>query len=131
MDIFKFDVNFDLATKKVSVPGLSDSNPLVTYTGLSLIKFNLVAPGLPLDTPSGVAFAGDPIEWLEGGPDSKPVSLPPWFLMHRFDDSHFALWNFHSAPQTIRHNFIVSVFYEGVFYSSPDPVIVNEAPSGT
>ncbi|NJM56088.1 MAG: hypothetical protein HC841_09525 [Verrucomicrobiae bacterium] len=49
--------------------------------------------------------------------------------MHWHDAQHFALWDFNSAPTQKHHDFVLSVFHNGQFYSSHDPVIVNEPPS--
>ena len=120
VDIYSFDVFFEQSNKHVTVPGLSQSNPLHTTQGLSLITFSL-------DNLSGAEFATDPIQWLQ---DGEPAALPPWFVLHRHDAWHFALWAFNSAPQTTRHDFELSVFYTGQFYSTSDPSIVYDPPSG-
>ncbi|NJL29791.1 MAG: hypothetical protein HC897_18815 [Thermoanaerobaculia bacterium] len=122
VNIYRFRVNFDTETKHVSTAGLDGASfPIHALQGISLITFEL-------DNLSGAEFSGTPIQWLQ---DGKPTDLPPWFLVHLHDPHHFALWDFNSDPATTPHEFVLSVFHGGQFYSTSDPTIINEPPIPT
>lgn len=120
MQTYNFNVSFDTATKVISITGIGSSFPIPAPQGISLITFTL-------DPASGAEFPSSPIQWLN---DGLPTTLPPWFVMHWHGAHHFALWDFNSAPVATQHQFVVSVYYQGQFYSSHDPTIINQPPSG-
>jgi hypothetical protein len=122
MNTYGFTVSFDAASdpKTVSVEGTPEF-PISVHQGISLITF-------ALDPASGAEFPSTPIQWMNNG---EPTTLPSWFVMHWHDAHHFALWDFNSAPVATQHQFVVSVYYQGQFYSSHDPTIINEPPIQT
>jgi hypothetical protein len=130
MQMYNFNVSFDAQTHEVTIEGVSSeglqpSFPIHAPQGISLITFTLVGS-------SGALFPSSPIQWLRQLDDLEtcvPTALPPWFVMHWHDDTHFALWDFNSAPEKTSHEFVLSVFRQGQLYSSDDPVIINEPPS--
>jgi hypothetical protein len=121
MDIFRFNVFFHSTSTAVTVSGIEGSSfPVHAPQGLSLITF-------ALDNLSGAQFATNPIQWLQ---DGEPTPLPPWFVVHRHDAWHFALWGFNSAPTESHHHFALSVFHNDQFFSTHDPTIINDPPVG-
>ncbi len=119
MATYRFTVDFDPATSLVSVsPGGSVS---IAPDEISLLTFTLSGP-------TGVTFPSDPIQWQDG--EGQPIDQPLWLVMHRHGDQHLALWDFNSTPVSIDHRFTVSVIHSNQTFSSDDPVIVNEPPSG-
>jgi hypothetical protein len=123
MQQFNLGVDFDTVTKAVTILGMDQNLSIYVPQGISLITFTLDGNALAAEA----SFASAPMQWL--GPTGAPVESPTWFYVDRYDGSHFALWDFNSAPVQTSHPFVISVFYQGQFYSNPDPVIVNEPPS--
>jgi hypothetical protein len=119
MNTYRFNVSFDAAADPSKAVTITPRKVQVAPEEVSLITFTLDC--------SGAKFPSTPIQWLH---DQEPVDLPAWFVMHRHSPRYFALWDFNSTPESIDHNFQVSVFYNGQIYSSHDPVIVNEPPIG-
>ena len=129
MNSFKIKVSFDGSTNKITFPRDSDADtfPLLVQQGIALITFDLQATNIDLsEFPS---FAGTPVQWKQ---DGMLAALPPWFAMHWLDPANFALWDYNSnpGPSPKSHQFAVSVFYKNQFYTSTDPVIINEPPIG-
>jgi hypothetical protein len=125
METYNFQVLLDATTKEVRIEGIAGAAfPLRAPQGISLITFALD----PDAVAAGATFPSTPIQWLQNG--GEPTDLPPWFVMHWHDTGHFALWDFNSAPSESQHDFVLSVYDQGQFYSSHDPVIINEPPSG-
>lgn len=120
MNPYEVTVSFDAESKLVSVSS-SPAFPIKVSQGISLFTFTL-------DTSSDAEFPGIPIQWLPK--DGQAAALPSSFMMHWHDAQHFALWDFNSSPAGAHHHFVVSVFYNGQFYSSPDPTIINDPPGG-
>lgn len=118
MNTFRFNVSFDPESKAVTI---APNRVQVSAEEVNLIIFTLTGS-------TGAKFPSTPIQWVK---DHEPVDLPLWLVMHRHGDTHFALWDFNSTPETIDHFFQVCVFFEDRIYSSHDPVIVNEPPIGT
>ena len=119
MDISKFNVFFDAVSHQVSVEGVGKEHfPLQSPAGISLITFTL-------DNLSGAKLASNPIQWVQ---DGGPVELPPWFVVHRFNDYYFTLWNFNSVPEQVSYEFEIFVIFQGSFFSTKDPTIINDPP---
>lgn len=119
MNPYEVRVTFHADDRSVSVSS-SPAFPIAVSQGISLFTFTL-------DPSSGAEFPGIPIHWMK---DGQAAPLPSSFLMHWHDEHHFALWDFNSSAFRVEHRFVVSVFYNGQFYSSPDPTIINDPPGG-
>jgi hypothetical protein len=121
MATYNFFVTFDATAvdplKKVSVSPIHGF--IVEAETINLITFTLQGP-------PDAMFPSTPIQWQDG--HGVPVDLPPWFVMHRYGNLNFSLWDFNSAPTNTTHNFQVSVVYQGDVFTSHDPAIVNEPP---
>lgn len=117
-----------MGTYKVTVTFAADPSPVVsilpTHIPVAAEEINLIT--FTLNGPEGAEFPSTPIQWLQGDP-LVPVDVPPWFVMHRHDAQHFALWDFNSAPERTDHRFQVYVFFNGQTYTH-DPSIINEPP---
>jgi hypothetical protein len=124
MATYGFKVKFDVTADPPLT--ITPKNVQVAPDELSLITFTLDG-----ESTQDARFPSTPVQWMNAPPPhGLPVDLPPWFVMHRHSDVFFALWDFNSTPESSDHNFHVSVFYQGQFYTSHDPVLVNEPPSG-
>ncbi len=123
---FRFTVSLDPTSSKVSITG-TDPLPVYIHQGISLISFTLDSAAVA----AGAKFPSTPIQWQDGA--GQPADLPPWFIMHRHNDENFVLWDFNSnpGPDAFHHNFEVAVSHDGQTFFTPDPVIVNDPPSGT
>jgi hypothetical protein len=119
MATYRFTVTF--AVEPSPVVSITPTYVQVEAEEINLITFNLCGP-------AGAEFPSTPIQWLQGDP-VEPIDLPPWFVMHRHDAQHFALWDFNSAPEAKDHRFQVYVFFNGQTYTH-DPSIINEPPVG-
>lgn len=119
MATYRFNVSFDLT--QPNPVSITPSNVQVPPDEISLITFTL-------SDSTDAKFTSTPVQWQDA--TGQPTDLPPWFVMHRHGDKHFALWDFNSTPDGTDHSFTVSVFHDGQTFSTPDPVIVNEPPSG-
>ncbi len=116
-----FTVAFDTMTKTISFPDASFASHVPQ--GVHSITFTLNSSAVA----AGVVFPSAPVQWLEE--NGQPTENPAGFLLLRNGPDHIALWDFNAVKSATSYYFRLIVFYDGQFYSSSDPTIINDPPT--
>lgn len=127
VNIYDVEVIFDALHHSFSFEGdlNSENLSIPVAVGVQMINFTLLTVHHEPST-SGATFQFYPIEWI-GAPDLVAArgAVGEWF-----DSTHCRLVVFNSNTSTagIGYSFIMTVMFDGVAYSTPDPTIINEPP---